>query len=588
MRIVTSTLAIFALLSGTAAADTLPAGGTVDKAVTADIPPNGVDFLLSQGQALLPSQIGLPAFSGSISNFCVFDDLDYNIYEPDPNTQNDGIHVTINNATVTPQNGFFNLSLNATVVGTGTDTSPGDGPSGNAAGELQYRGCGTSCNRDAGSGNDDYAVITFGSTPVSLSTKLYLTLIDDPQNPGQKTVKATTPLAQGDINLSTGNLGASGCSLANFASNFSGFFSGTIKQKLVDEVNNTLLPAVEEGFKSVRYDQDISLAGSTMHVKILPSALDVTTSGVELSMSSVFDAPATTCIPVDPLLGSTLTPGDPPVFGTTSPQGLAFDAAAGISDDFVNQALFAAWHGGLLCHTIDSLGGTPMTVDLLTLAGLTTPLDNLEVAAGTPMLVVIKAFQPPTATFGGAHQISLGLKHLEISIFTQIQERTARLAGLDLDITDAGVDLSVDATNKLNVALGLTGDNVSGAVSYDEVMGAQTTAGLLPLLPILIQQLAPTLQGAIPPIDLGNLAGVTFVSPEFDVQQGAGGVPNDTVSMYTALAPAPGGCAAAGGGCGVGGGTAGCDLASGVSGSALPLWAMALISLGTIARRRRS
>ena len=70
-------------LSSAVGAETLPPGGKVNKAVTANMTPDGIDFLLDQGLTLLPDQIAIPDISGSQS--CLFfSTLNSTVYQGDP------------------------------------------------------------------------------------------------------------------------------------------------------------------------------------------------------------------------------------------------------------------------------------------------------------------------------------------------------------------------------------------------------------------------------------------------------------------------------------------------------------------------
>lgn len=565
-----------------ALADTLPPGGTIDKALGVDVSQKGVDFMVSQGLSLVPDKIVVPDVNDSAS--CGFDNFSYSIYQGDPTN---GIHVAITTAQVSPADGgYLDLAVGGTINGTGTDTAgPGGSTQSNVFTRLEYDGCFTNCRMP-----DNFSVLRFTQAmPFSVVTKIYLSLTVDGQ--GVPHVTATSPISRNDITLDPTKLDAAGCNAADFLTAVGKYFiTDPIKDQIIQQVNDTLLPQIAAGLEQAKVDQDVALAGTTLHIKMQPSGFVISHDGIVLDMSSAIDAAQpTSCVPVGANAGSLLTPGDMPAFGSVSPQGIAFDAAAGVSDDLVNQALFAAWHGGLLCQTIDSLGaGTPLDTSLLAVAGLSGALGKLGVPDGTPVLIVIKAYQPPTGDFGGGHDVNIHAKKVEISIFTEVQERTARIVALDLDAT-ASVDLSVDpATSQLSVALNLDPANLVGSIAYDEPVG-DAADGLIGFLPTLAGTLGPQLAGAIPTIDLSNLGGVSLTDTEFDPQQGVGGSPNDTLSLYTALAAAPGGCNASGtGGCGISGGGS-CDVVSSprARNTAGVMALFALTPLAFVLRRRR-
>lgn len=576
LGILGTTAAVLLAAATPAGAATLPPGGEIDKAVTANVTPDGIDFLLEQGIELIPDQFAIPTINGSQS--CAVSTINYTIYQGAP--QN-GIRVDITSANVTPQQGYFDLAISGSVRGTGTDTDGNGNSHTNVFARVTYSGCGTSCN------NGDRAVLRLNSTPFSVTTRLNLVMQIDPVT-GDPYVEATSPINRDSISLSTNNVDAAGCAAIDFLVGVGkSFMSNYVKDEIIKQVNETLLPAVEEGFQSVRYDDQLVLADKALDVKIVPSALSIRDNGVSLSMSSIIAAAQpTTCVPVAADAGSLLTQGDPPTFTTLSPGGFAYDAGAVLTDDLVNQALFATWHGGLLCQTLSEMDGVPLTTELLAVAGLSGPLGKLGVEAGTPILVVVKGYEPPTGYFGGENTINLSLKRLEVSIFTTVQHRLARIVALDLAV-DTGVDLVVNANNQLDVQLAIDPEDIAGTVAYGEPLG-DAADGLLGLLPLILDQIGPAVAGALPTIDLGNLAGVQLVNPEILAVTGNGGPQNDNLGVFTGLAAAPGGCAASSG-CGVGGGTAGCDMnprtGRPASGAALAFTLLAPIAF--VLRRRR-
>jgi len=572
-------VATLAMTSSIAGAETLAPGGKVNKAVTANMTPDGIDFLLDQGLTLLPDQIAVPDLSGSQG--CLFSTLNYSVYQGQPTN---GVNVNITSATLTPHQGYFSLAISGAVAGTGTDLDGNGDTHTFAVTRVQYSGCGTSCN------NGEHAVIRLLSTPFAVSTELDLTLVIDPVT-GEPTVEATTTLDREDITLNLNGLDAAGCAAIDIiVAAVKPFITNTVKDQIIDMVNDTLLPAIEDGFEAVRFDDTISLAGADVAIKVLPSALDIRDNGVAISMSSQMEAlTPTTCVPIDTGAGSQFTPGEPPQYGITSPGGSNYDTAASISDDFVNQALFSVWHAGLFCQELSETGGNPLTTEMLALAGLAGPLNRIGVEDGAPMTVVIKAYETPTATFSDDPHVNLRLKRLEISILTMVHDRMARIVALDLTV-DAGANILIDAANVLSIALDLTPENINGNVSYTELINGEDADSLLALLPVIVGQFLPTLTDSLPTIDLGSLAGVGLENPEFLAEQGFGGTPNDTLSAYTGLV-ATGACGVggAGSGCGVGGGTGGCSMGGSGRGAAtdVGLLALALCPLAVVLHRRR-
>lgn len=561
-------------LSASAEAETLPMGGKVNKAVTANMTPDGIDFLLDQGLQLVPDQIVIPETTGSADIGCT---VNYRIYQG--NAAN-GVNVNLTSATLTPKDGYFQLAIAGVVKGTGTDVDGEASSHTNVVTRIQYAGCIFNCDAE------NHAVIRLNPTNFAVATELDLQLMTDPVT-GEPYVEATTTLDRDDISLSLTGLDAAGCnSIDALVAVLKNFLTDTVKDQIIDIVNDTLLPAIEDGFGAVRFEDTIALAGSEIAIKIVPSDIDIRSNGVGVSMSSKMDAlTPTTCVPVPTGAGSQFTPGEPPEYSTLSPSGGAYDVAASISDDFLNQTLFSAWHAGLLCQQIADMGDGPLTIDMLALAGLAGPLNRLGVPDGAPMTIVIKGYDPPTAGFSDDPHIELALRHLEVSIFTMVQDRLARIVALDLEV-EAGANIVVDAANVLTIALDLAPDDITGSVSYTELINGEDAEALLSLLPVVAGQLLPSLTDALPTIDLGNLAGFGLENPEFLAEQGLGGISDDTLSAYTGLV-ATGACGVGGGnGCGVGS-TGGCAMGGRGAATQTGFLILTLAPLAVVLRRRR-
>ena len=104
-EIAAATLLLLASSSLAQAADILPAGGTIDKALGVDITPQGLDFMLGQGVKLIPPEIQIPDTTGSQSfGICT---VNYNAYpgQPTPGLPSNGIKVTIGTTSIIPRDG---------------------------------------------------------------------------------------------------------------------------------------------------------------------------------------------------------------------------------------------------------------------------------------------------------------------------------------------------------------------------------------------------------------------------------------------------------------------------------------------------
>lgn len=249
----------------TAGAEILAPGGKIDKALTANVTPDGLDFLLDQGLGVIPPEFNVPTTNGTFdAGIC---NVNYTIYEGQPAN---GVNVNITNAVITPQDGYLQLAISGVAKGLGTDDPPGGtGPQTYTVTRVQYSGCGTSCN------NGDYSVVRLLPMNFSVSTRLDIVMTID-QVTGEPVIEITTPLNRNNISIDTSKVDAAGCAaidvLVAVLKNFIGDF---VKDEIIKLVNEDLIPAIEEGFLAVRYDDVLDIAGTQLQVKIVPSALSI-------------------------------------------------------------------------------------------------------------------------------------------------------------------------------------------------------------------------------------------------------------------------------------------------------------------------
>jgi hypothetical protein len=250
------------------------------------------------------------------------------------------------------------------------------------------------------------------------------------------------------------------------------------------------------------------------------------------------------------------------------------DINAIIDDDFVNQALYAVWAGGVLCVDTDTDLGLP--IPLSSLVGGLLPADEFEEVFDLDTLeVAITPTQPPRFESQGPADVNLTLEGMGIGFNAQLEGRKVRVANVNLSM-DLGTDLQFDGqTGELAVAIDLLGADIGSEVDFNEYL-PETTPAIEDKVPATIQTLfpfvTPLLEDLVFALPSFEGAGVTEVSVD------PAGPDKDRLGVYAGIGPVSYQSA----GCEDGCAGAGCNSGPG----GLALFAFPLVVVGL--RRRRS
>ena len=238
-----------------------------------------------------------------------------------------------------------------------------------------------------------------------------------------------------------------------------------------------------------------------------------------------------------------------------------------MSDDFGNQAAYAAWQGGMLCQTISEGGG--LTLDTSILAALTGGVYEPLFPEAEPMTLAIRPHVPPTLATDAAIP-AVNLERFGMDMVAEVDDRMARVVGIEMDAL-VEIPMNFDEnTGELAVEVGIDEETMVVQVVHNELMPGTddevATAfvdGIGPFLDVAIGALAGSLAFNMPAIEG---IGVTALSAGFHEDWLAIGVDLGE-PLYE-----PVGCdEGCGGGCSTGGGLAG--LA-------------AMLAMGAVRRRR--
>lgn len=548
-RFVAAAAAAISLMAGagTASAAEIPSGGDIAEGLAVHVSPKGINFLENQVQYLVPGEITVGNQQGNLFG-CLFSTQVWRL-------KNTVIYMDVGKVSLTPEEGRLKLHLELYVSGTARAETGGCLPT-------------IGCN------------VSIAPSLVTADTTIELNLI--PDGTGRYEVDAETEAFAIGLNLQDPEFG---CALGDVVEFFVDLFLGTIENAVVDVLQDyvkpLIEPAVEDAFNALNIAGQFDIGGVPLDYDFYPTALEIHPGTIGLVMGGHFSTDEVAAC-ADPNRGSVVTVGTVPLFDELTPTGSQYSVAASLSDDLLNQLLFSAWRGGLLCMTMDSMDSS-----MLELIG--GSLSTLLTDDGA-MAIQVTATEPPLATLGGPNgeTAMISLANMKIDLMADVQGRMARIVGLQLSPL-AGATLAFNADGQLVPTLNFDTSDLQAQVGYNE-LAPDVNATILALLPTLVEQFLPTLTDAIPPIDLPDLGGIVLESAEFTPD----GPQGDFLSAYATLGGqvSAGGCSAVpGGGCGVDAGGLGCSLsgqgARGHAASFTASPAMMLVGIGALLVRRR-
>ena len=540
-------------VAGSAHAAELPAGADIADGLAVHVTPKGVDFLESQIANLIPPTVGVANQQGNLFS-CLFDTCVWRL-------RNTVVTLDVGKVSLTPLEGRLQLHLELWV---------------SATARVETNGClfNNGCN------------VVLDPSLVIADTTIEMQLV--PDGTGRFDIDAETEAF--DIQLDLGDPDINNCLLGNFLEFFVELFLGNIEDAVVgvleDQVRPLIEPAIEDAFNSLNIAGSFDIAGAAIGYDFYPTRLELHPGTIGVVMGGHF-ASETVAPCADPDRGSLLTVGALPDYSQVPSQ---YDLAGSIADDILNQLLFSAWRSGLLCRTVDEMGGAPLSSDLLAMLGgsLSTIMTD-----GGPLALQITTPEPPIATLGGPNGETavVSLANMRLDVFADVRDRMVRIFGLTLSPT-AGVTLTMGADGVLVPELNFDPTQMGAQVAYNE-LAPDVNETLLTLLPTILEQFLPQLTDAIPPIALPDLGGIVLESADFTPDGPAG----DYLTAHASLGGqvSAGGCSAIpDGGCGVDAGGLGCSIKGNGRrgrGSAATLFAtpvMLLVGIGSLLVRRRN
>ncbi|HMV68872.1 MAG TPA: hypothetical protein PKA64_18635 [Myxococcota bacterium] len=412
---------------------------------------------------------------------------------------------------------------------------------------------------------------------VSVTTRLDAT-IDGP---------TLIPPSEGDFHLGTcGNL------LGGVVTVFQNVLITSVLQPVVDGLVADLEPTIEDALSAASLSQEIALGEASLSLALEPKRVSLETVGMELVYSITADAPQAACVAdVDPE-GSPKTSTTIPAIGA-NPAGTQI--AAHLANDALNQILYAAFRGGVLCYTVDQNAGLdlPITLDTSLLGVLGGDGFREIFPTAAPLVIQTRPKAPPTARFTPQKDVRVDVERLGLDFMGELDGRMARALALEVS-ANVGANLAFDATTgSIGVEVDTANLPIHIAVVPDVLVAGteeSIAAGVEGLATTLVGSLVePLLQDAVFPIPAFYGFGITSLDAY------PAGASNEWLTASLALGVADygdpaGGCGGTGDTGTSGGCSSGCDASScssGCSTSGPQLAGGLALLIGWVLRRRR-
>ncbi len=323
---------------------------------------------------------------------------------------------------------------------------------------------------------------------------------------------------------------------------------------IIDDLSSEIEPVIEDLFSSANIEEEVELGDATMTIKLEPSDVVIEPAGMRIEMAGSFDTPMHPCVIEYGVTESIETSGVLPTIET--PIGVSdYDVGIFVADDFVNQGLYAAWAGGLLCQTITEGEGLPINTTLLSL--LSAEAFGPLFPETQPIVIQTRPKKVLELDLTGPHAIDIPVRELGLDFYGDIDYRATRVLGGELE-TDVGVDINFDdTTGELLVDIDLDPAEMDIKVVHNEY-APEYTAELEDQFGDLVDTVVgPMIGGLISDIRFGLPAIEGLGLTSLDVENA--GPSADFLGMYANAGPVTyeaGSCDDMGDGCG-GGGCAG-------------------------------
>jgi len=422
-------------LAAVAGAQTPPPSPVIDPALSAHVSAAGLQAIGEGIAAVMPTGIEITGLEGEFD--CDEQEPGVLQYAVDPLT----VNISTDDVSITPSEGRLDINLDMTLWS--------DEVSVTANGPCLFE-LNESC--------------TFELAPTALNADIAVLL----------------QLQDGELNAAVdsfsfthGNFGNpidTGCVLGDALETLGGYgidLIGSVLDDVLDSQLGELETQLDDMLgglaQSLALSDSLDILGSQLAYDVSASELTVDDTGVRLGFTAQFSTDAYgACVPQEgPFVPS--AHDMPPLTGLIPDTNAPYHVAIVASEDMLNEALYVAWQGGVLCLALAELA--PIPLDTSTLLGADIP-DVVNAVWPEPLVLDIRigADVPPVAVFAGGPRIEADLN---VDIYGDELDRLTRhwghgmLADVPVDVDIDNGDLVVDIGFDLETSLGIS-------VSYNE------------------------------------------------------------------------------------------------------------------------
>ncbi|MFT4974857.1 MAG: hypothetical protein ACI8S6_000740 [Myxococcota bacterium] len=262
---------------------------------------------------------------------------------------------------------------------------------------------------------------------------------------------------------------------------------GYMVDAIEDAVYDAVPPLLEEALQDLELAFDLDLGDNSYTIEAAPESISVDSQGLTLSLETTVEPDR--WVRTDYGLGSLYGDYTPPAYSGTP------GAIIAISDDFLNQVLYALWGGGLLDMSLDS---TELGLDPADLSFILGDIESL--------MITVDPLLPPVVVPGSSGNL------LDLQLGDMLLTLTADGATfIEVYVSAiADLDVAVDGDQTLSASIGS-----SLELYFDVVYPEANTAGAADteaLLEAIVPLLLPTLTDALGQIEIPSIQGFTISS----------------------------------------------------------------------------
>ncbi len=416
---------LFFVASPAFAVDRHPPGERIEQALSAQITQDGLDQLEDVIVDVVPTLIPADALA--------IPDIHVDVTVAQVDLTNANATIDVNSVNLVPKPGVLEMTLNANLL-LGSAADPY---------QMHIATLFDWCNDP-------------GHLTANVSLKLNVTISVVTLPGGERAFDVNIDLPGNGVAINSLNVNGACDTVLNIVGNaLKDVLVNSVLLPQIQPLISGLGPTIEDALKAASINQSLDLLGHTIDLQLLPKQVFITTNGIEIQLSGGASAPEQdSCIADHDPGGSLKT--DTPVPGIgLAPADLAIGAY--VSDDFINEVLYAAFRSGVLCVNVDKdLVGSalPIALDssLIPLIG-GQEYNAIIPATAAPLIIHTNPGKVPTVIVDGAHDVGIRLQEFNLAFVTDIEARQATVIGLNMD-ANIGIDLPFDgATGALSINL---------------------------------------------------------------------------------------------------------------------------------------